>query len=508
MFDSFSSQPLATSVILGCILVVMLGYRQLKSRKSNPERLPLPPGPKSEFISFPTDNAWVTFTEWQKTIGDIIYLQAFGSGILILNSYEAARDLMDKRAIYSDRPPMPFLGELAGMNRSLLLAGYNDTWRRQRRLAHPGFQKVATEAYWPEQQNAAREYMCSLLSSPKDFYQDAKLMAGKVIISIIYGIQVDSIENEYIVNAERSRTLVKYLSPTTAYVNFFPILKYVPSWFPGAGFQREAEKVRELTYSMMDVPFQRVKSDIMFFWDAGVARHSITSKILENPNANEEDTKWMAGTMYSAGADAIASTFASFILAMTLYPDVQRKAQQEITNVVGTGRLPTFQDRESLPYLECIIKETLRWYPVAPMGTPHRVTEDDYYNGYWIPAGSTVFGNAWAMSRDETMYKDGDRFSPERFEGDGAEDVLDPRAFAYGFGRRSCVGNHFADASLFINMAYMLATFNISKARDEAGNEIEPKVKYVSGLISRLEDFECSIQPRSVQAAEFIREDH
>lgn len=55
-------------------------------------------------------------------------------------------------------------------------------------------------------------------------------------------------------------------------------------------------------------------------------------------------------------------------MAMTLYPEVQKRAYEEIVRVVGTDRLPTFEDRDSLPYLDCILKETLRWYPGLPMG--------------------------------------------------------------------------------------------------------------------------------------------
>lgn len=54
---------------------------------------------------------------------------------------------------------------------------------------------------------------------------------------------------------------------------------------------------------------------------------------------------------------------------MTMYPEVQKKAQEEIDRVVGHIRLPTFEDRVDLPYIDCIIKETLRWYPAVPLGS-------------------------------------------------------------------------------------------------------------------------------------------
>ena len=84
----------------------------------------------------------------------------------------------------------------------------------------------------------------------------------------------------------------------------------------------------------------------------------------------------------------------AFFLAMALYPEVQKKAQQELDAVVGTeGRLPDFSDQPSLPYITAIVKELLRWHPAVPMGVPYRVLADDEYNGYYIPKGSIILPN-------------------------------------------------------------------------------------------------------------------
>lgn len=75
---------------------------------------------------------------------------------------------------------------------------------------------------------------------------------------------------------------------------------------------------------------------------------------------------------------------------MSLYPDVQRKAQDEISRVVGPNRLPDFGDYESLVYIQAVVLETMRWLPVAPLALPHRLMRDDEYRGMLIPGGSTV----------------------------------------------------------------------------------------------------------------------
>ena len=76
-------------------------------------------------------------------------------------------------------------------------------------------------------------------------------------------------------------------------------------------------------------------------------------------------------------------------------PSVQKKAQEELDRVVGSARLPVFEDRRALPYVNALLKEVLRWHIVLPIGLPHRAVADDEYNGYLIPAGTIILTNVW-----------------------------------------------------------------------------------------------------------------
>lgn len=96
-----------------------------------------------------------------------------------------------------------------------------------------------------------------------------------------------------------------------------------------------------------------------------------------------------------AGADSTSSLISSFILAMTLHPEILHQAQAEIDRVLEPGRLPNFDDRANLPYLECIIRELYRWNPASPLAVPHKLIQDDEYEGYTIPAGTTIIPNIW-----------------------------------------------------------------------------------------------------------------
>ena len=85
------------------------------------------------------------------------------------------------------------------------------------------------------------------------------------------------------------------------------------------------------------------------------------------------------------------------MMAMAMYPDVQKKAQEEISKVVGPNRLPDFEDLDNIPYVKAVAMEVIRWRPAVPFSIPHATTADDVYNGYHIPANSTVIANIWCI---------------------------------------------------------------------------------------------------------------
>ncbi|KIL55978.1 hypothetical protein M378DRAFT_173116 [Amanita muscaria Koide BX008] len=211
-------------------------------------------------------------------------------------------------------------------------------------------------------------------------------------------------------------------------------------------------------------------------------------------------------TFYFGGVETMDVTTANFMLAMALHPDAQRRAQEEIDRVVGSHRLPSFDDRPSLLYVEALYREVQRWRPVFPAGLPHVTISDDEYKGYYIPKGTMVIPNVWAVTRTKEKYPDPDVFKPERFFiGDGTlnDDIVD---YSFGFGRRICPGRHMADKTVWLMMSSVLATFDITKARDGSGNEIDIDANaYSDGTTSHPLPFKSSITPRSSQAESLIQ---
>ncbi|KAF5355041.1 hypothetical protein D9756_005796 [Leucocoprinus leucothites] len=212
--------------------------------------------------------------------------------------------------------------------------------------------------------------------------------------------------------------------------------------------------------------------------------------------------KWSAGSLYAGGADTTVLSIYAFFKAMALHPEVAAEAQAEIDSVVGSNRLPSFADREDLPFVNALVSEVLRWQAVVP-APPHVVKEDDLHDGFLIPKGTIIIPNIWKMLHDSRTYSNPMTFNPKRFLGPYPE--LDPRKISFGFGRRqvfliNLARRVLADASIFVSCAMTLAVFNISKYVDESGQVIEPVVDQTTGTVSHPTPFQCSIKPRSQKA--------
>ena len=82
---------------------------------------------------------------------------------------------------------------------------------------------------------------------------------------------------------------------------------------------------------------------------------------------------------------------------MSLYPEVQQRAREELDRVIGPTRLPELSDRDQLPYVNAVLKEALRWHVPVPLSLPHMSTEEDVYQGYRIPKGTIVIPNTWCV---------------------------------------------------------------------------------------------------------------
>ncbi|KAI0800119.1 cytochrome P450 [Fomes fomentarius] len=487
----------------GNLLVKVSGFI---SRRKN---VRLPPGPPplpfiGNSLDVPKSMSAKEYDRLCQTYGDIVHLDALGRHIIILGSQEAIFEILEKRAAkYSDRPPSA-MSDLLGYG----LLNYGDQWRKQRRRYYRFLGPTAVSRYYPLLENQTQRLLQHLLKQPRDFSEQIRFIIGATITKLAYGLDVDTPYDEYLsLTQEGNDIFVEAFVPGRYLVESFPILKHIPRWFPGATFRRQAAEWRETYVHVLNKPFEAGMTNVHRGRDnLSMMAGMIVPETLET-NVDEETAKATLASIHLGGADTTQSIIRLFFLAMAKYTEIQKKAQAEFDRVIGSERLPQISDQKSLPYVEAVVMECFQWKPIVPFAFPHVGTADDEYKGYFIPKGSLVIGNSWRLSRDQSHYADPERFAPERFlneEGQLNPDVLDPRTFAFGYGRRVCPGRHLGEASVFVTIASILHTFSIQPPVNEKGVALPLDVKCVEGFLSYPELFSCRISVRSSAAQALI----
>jgi cytochrome P450 len=338
-------------------------------------------------------------------------------------------------------------------------------------------------------------------------------LAAAIVLSINYGYTIERDSPDPLVELieHAMENLSQAFVPLSWAIDSVPAIKYLPDWFPGMSYRKTAQEWKAVNEAAAELPYDFVKRQMAH----KAHRPSYVSNLLEKNMAksnrndisltaeDEEAIKWTAVSLYAAGSDSTVAIIHSVICALVIFPDVVTRAQDEIDRVVGSDRLPNFDDRINLPYIDGIIKEAWRWNPVGPMGLAHKSEEDIVHGEYFIPKGSYLLPSLWWFLNDPKDYPEPRVFKPERYM--EPFNNPDPSELAFGYGRRSCAGRFFADASVYITVVQLLAAFNVRKAKDSQGNEIPVTLEAIPGMVNRPAPFEFKVEPRSQHHINLLR---
>ncbi|KAF8656961.1 hypothetical protein AX16_002316 [Volvariella volvacea WC 439] len=495
-------------------VAAILCFLYLLRRKQH--KFSLPPGPPGRFLignalNIPKRDEWKVYAEWGKIYDpDVIHLNLAGRSMIIINSIDAAKELLERRsASYSSKPTFPMICEVMGWDFAFAFMKYGPSWRDHRKIVTQSFRPSVVTRFAPHVLKSTHTFLRSILAEPDDYRYHVRHMSSELIILITYGIQVRAHNDPYIELSQKAlASLTENGVPGRWLVDALPWLKYIPDWMPFAEFKHKAKEWRKLAKDMVEVPYQAVKKDVL----SGNCIESVVADGLREITGKEDFeelervVKNSAGMMYTAGSDTTITTILNAILALMCHPKVLKKAQAEIDGVVQPGHLPEFKDRDSLPYLSAVIKEAWRWAVPSPLAVHSSETEDTY-KGYRIPGNSTIMVNLWGMAHNEDTYPEPHVFNPERFLKDGKpnSEVLNPEDIVFGFGRRICPGRYFASMTVWMTIACLVALFDISKPVDENGNTIEPPMEWESTMVAPPLPFKCKFVPRSQEATVAIQ---
>jgi cytochrome P450 len=472
--------------------------------------LRMPPGPTplpfiGNKLQLPKSKPWIQFQEWSKVYGPIFTIWIGRKPTIVISDPVIAVELMEKRSTkYSSRPRMVAMGEILWDGASILVQPYGKEWSIRRKLLHQALTPKALRLYKPVQTAEASRLCSQLLETPANWEKLLERFTSSIVFSVAYGHRIDSLNAEVIHQRfQFMHTAASLNVPGKYQVESFPILKHVPDILAPWKAEIKAHGRREAAANMSLVDV--VRNDMARAKTRGdqvpdsLCKLLLEMKETEHIPLSDRDFSYIPASLFGAGSDTTASTLCTAFLALVTHPETLQAAHAELDSVVGPTRSPTFDDEKSLPYLTALVKEVLRWRPVAVLGgTPHASTEDDTYEGYYIPSGTTVLGNSWAINLNEEYYPNPHRFDPTRFlSNDKAPTGKNHPAKAghssFGWGRRICPGAGLAENSLVIALAKILWAFDIVPRK----GEMYDTFAYTEGFNIRPQKFVCEINVRS-----------
>jgi cytochrome P450 len=444
-------------------------------------------------------------------------LNIAGREHFVVSTESIANDLLrDRGNIYSSREQLPAATWLLSDNLRPLFWPYGETQRQGRKLMHQLCQPSVAVTYQPVQELESLRMLDDLIRKPEGYEDWFMRYSAGLIFRIGFGkvINLDTPVLKRIFGVVH--TVERVASPGAYLVDTFPSLMHLPDWL--APFKRElkglhAEELDVFRSLLNDTKTAMEKDNAAECWEKMYLEHKDEYRL------SEDEAAYVVGTLFEAGAGTTSAAMMSLMLAFTLYPEELKKLQAELDEVVGDSRLPNFDDIPNLPRTRAVVKEVLRWRPVTAGGLPHMCTKDDTYtlpNGetVFIPAGTNIHPNQWAIHRDPDLYPDADSFRPERWLEEGWPTYKEPlSAFpniqhfsSFGFGRRICPGMHIAERSLYILTARIAWACTWRKKRAEGGKEIEPPLyDYVDGFNVQPKWFPFHLEARSKEKVDIVK---
>ncbi|KAF2636660.1 cytochrome P450 [Massarina eburnea CBS 473.64] len=421
---------------------------------------------------------------WSQKYGEIFKIRLGWNDWYMLCSPDAVKEVMDRQSKdSSSRAPMPVGSEALSGGMRFLFMEYGAEWRKLRGLSHGLLTPRVSATFRPSQEWESLMLLEEVLKEGEGGegkgsevgYRAVRRYTVSVIMTSTYGRRIpewecDEVREIYGIMSDFSNVAAPgaYLADTLPPLGRLPLRL---QWW--------RKPLKPL--------FDRQAKLWMSFWtslktqmDTKQAPECFVKQVIESKyekqGISELQAAFLAGSLIEAGSETTSAAINTAILYLSANPEARKRAYEEVLEVVGTSRSPTFNDEENLPYIRAIIKETMRIRPVTNIGTPHYTTAPITYKSHHIPANSIVCIQQYAIHHNPTLFPSPSTFDPSRYlaypEKSGvyaAGPASERDHWNFGAGRRICSGLHLAENSMFIVLAKLVWAFEILPPLGEDG---------------------------------------
>ena len=494
-------------ILLAVVAIVWMAMSKTKKSKA------LPPGPRpypliGNIPHLAGKKRHVAMAELAEEYGKLYTLQfPGGAKCIVVNSAELAREaLLTKRDAFSGRP-ITFIGNYftrGGVD--IICADFTEAMVLKRKISHSVLRMFGSGLRRLEGSVSLEvEQLCKRLRAHNGAAVDPKRELGlaqvNVICQVVYGERYD-IDDADFKKINLYNDIMARIFGSFNLIDLFPWLRFLP--MQDARDLREAVALRD---SVLNPKFEEHKR--RFREDTNNNNfevHDLMDAFLlayhkeQNDNSNskklltEDSIVMTMHDIINAGFETTLTSLRWLLAYLVTYPEVQARAQAELDDVIGCGRLPRLDDHGSLPYLESVIAETLRLATIVPLAVPHKATRDATLGGYDVPKDTMLVTNTWAIHHDDSQWERPFEFDPERFlDSEGKFIAAGAKSYLpFSAGRRGCLGESLAKSELFLFTSQILHQFHVHKSPDEP----LPDLDGVDGVIHTLHPYKICFKER------------
>ncbi|XP_038054941.1 steroid 17-alpha-hydroxylase/17,20 lyase-like [Patiria miniata] len=472
--------------LLVFLVVLLAAYNFMNWRARR--HLKLPPGPPSipllgNFNVFMSNRPiYKVLKDLADKYGSIFSLKLPMGRFVVLSEVDVIREAFLRRSEdFSGRPYVYSVSLLTRNNCGIAFSDYSPSWRMHRRTAALAIRRsVKGDNCMPCSARIEEEvvHLNKLLSKKDGMYTDISVELNLTVLNVICDMtfrqRYEITDTDYQQMLDSNEKFAAVLEPGDP-IDIIPALKIFPS--------KKLRMVQEIIQAR-DSILQKKYDEHFRTFDPNNIRDLTDAFIATMLESNEEEDgrgvlteDHVVMAMWELFVGGYEATYKSLVWSLIYVlnnPEVQHKIQQELADKIGT-RLPVWDDRYELPYLEATVLETLRRSSFSSMNGPRRTRCDTKVQGYDIPKDTTVFCNLWWVHHNPKYWKEPFSFRPERFlDKDGK--VFTPTSFmAFSVGRRVCLGKNLAMMELFMFLGGILQRFTLKTPPGEKLPNTEPQ---------------------------------
>ncbi|KAH6788356.1 hypothetical protein C2S51_003362 [Perilla frutescens var. frutescens] len=449
-------------------LLIILIFSLLKTRKTN-----VPPGPPPlPFIGnlhqlATAGDLHLYLWRLSKQYGPIMQMKLGSTPLIIISSAKLAKEVLKTQDLaFCSRPKSLSQQKLSYNNIDIIFGPYDHYWRERRKITSIHlFSLKKVQSFRPVREDEVSDFITKI-SDLASSHQAANLsemsvnLSGNLICRIAFGKKYDEHGSErrrfdHLLHEVQTIAVAFYMS------DYFPALSWVDRL---TGMIKKVDAVCE----KLDLFYQELIDEHL---DPSRVRtldveDDILDILIKLKEEHMSDLTWdhvkaLLMDIFIAGADTSSSVFVWMMTAIIKAPNVMKKLQEEIRNLIGEKGKVDEDDLPKLPYLKAVISEVFRLYPVAPLLIPRETMDRCVVDGYEIQPKTVVYVSAWAVGRDPEYWENPNEFVPERFLNSNIDiKGQDFGLIPFGSGRRICPGMLMGLAIVELGLANMLYSFD------------------------------------------------